>query len=100
MKSVPIRDEILAQLKAQQPVLQELGVSSLQLFGSVARNQATADRDIDCLVEFSRPIGLFGLSKIRLFLQDLLQHTVDIGTEDALKEHLRQPVLEDKIRVF
>ena len=100
MKSVPSRDEILAQLKAQQPALHELGVSSLQLFGSVARDQATADSDIDCLVEFSRPIGLFGLSKIRLFLQDVLQYPVDVGTEDALKEHLRHPILEDKIRVF
>ncbi|WP_235071197.1 nucleotidyltransferase family protein [Leptolyngbya sp. Heron Island J] len=100
MKPIPTRDEVLEQLKAQQSALHELGVASLQIFGSVARDQATADSDIDCLVEFSRPIGLFGLSKIRLFLQDLLQHPVDIGTEDALKKHLRQPVLEDKIRVF
>ena len=100
MKPIPVRDEILAQLKAQQSVLHELGVSSIQLFGSVARDQADADSDIDCLVEFSRPIGVFGLSKIRLFLQDILHHPVDIGTEDALKEHLRTPVLEDKIRVF
>ncbi|MEM6254688.1 MAG: nucleotidyltransferase domain-containing protein [Cyanobacteria bacterium P01_D01_bin.156] len=65
-----------------------------------ARDEATANSDIDCLVEFSRPIGLFGVSKIRLCLQDVLQYPVDLDTEDAIKEHLRQPVLEDKIRVF
>lgn len=68
MQSAPIRAEILAKLKAQQPTLHELGIASLQLFGSVARDEVTAHSDIDCLVEFSRPMGLFSVSKIKLFL--------------------------------
>jgi predicted nucleotidyltransferase len=33
------------------------GVKSLFLFGSVARNEDTAESDVDLLVEFSRPAG-------------------------------------------
>jgi hypothetical protein len=94
------RDEVLAIVKAHQVRLQELGVKSLELFGSVARDEARPDSDVDFLVEFSKPIGLFGFSRIRLYLEDILDRPVDLGTLDALKEHLREPVLEDVIRVF
>jgi uncharacterized protein len=94
------RDEVLAIVKAHQVKLQELGVKSLDLFGSVARDEARPDSDVDFLVEFSKPIGLFGFSRIRLYLEDILGCRVDLGTPDALREHLREPVLEDAIRVF
>ena len=94
------RDEVLAIVKAHQAKLQELGVKSLDLFGSVARDEARPDSDVDFLVEFSKPIGLFGFSRIRLYLEDILGRPVDLGTLDALREHLREPVLEDAIRVF
>ena len=91
---------MLTIVKAHQDKLQELGVKSLELFGSVARDEARADSDVDFLVEFSKPIGLFGFSRIRLYLEDILGRSVDLGTLDALREHLREPVLEDAIRVF
>jgi predicted nucleotidyltransferase len=77
-----------------------MGVKSLDLFGSVARNQATPASDIDFLVEFSQPVGLFQLLDVQYFLDDLLERSIDLGTTDSLREHLREPVLEDAIRVF
>jgi len=98
---IPVkREDVLAIVKAHQLKLQELGVKSLELFGSVARDEARTDSDVDFLVEFSQPIGLFGFSRIRLYLEDILGCPVDLGTQDALREHLREPVLEDVIRVF
>ncbi|HCF26975.1 MAG TPA: nucleotidyltransferase [Cyanobacteria bacterium UBA11049] len=94
------RDKVLAIVKAHQVKLQELGVKSLDLFGSVARDEARQDSDVDFLVEFSQPVGLFGFSRIRLYLEDILGCPVDLGTADTLREHLREPVLEDAIRVF
>jgi hypothetical protein len=91
---------VLAIVKAHQVKLQELGVKSLDLFGSVARDEARQDSDVDFLVEFSKPVGLFGFSRIRLYLEDILGCPVDLGTADTLREHLRKPVLEDAIRVF
>lgn len=94
------RDEVLTILAIHREKLQELGVKSLNLFGSVARNEALSDSDVDFLVEFNRPGGLFQLLQVQYYLEDILGCSVDLGTEDALREHLRKPVLKDIIRAF
>lgn len=94
------RDEVLAILAAHRKKLQELGVKSLNLFGSVARDEAHPDSDVDFLVEFNRPGGLFQLLQVQYYLEDILGCSVDLGTQDALREHLREPVLKDVIRAF
>jgi len=52
------------------------------------------------LVEFSKAVGLFEFIEVRLYLEDILGCSVDLGTQDSLKEHLRQPVLKDVINAF
>ncbi len=94
------RDEVLAIVAAHREQLQELGVKSLELFGSVARDEARPDSDVDFLVEFDRPGGLFQLLQVQYYLEDILGRSVDLGTQDALREHLREPVLKDVIRAF
>ena len=94
------RDEVLEIIAEHRKQLQEMGVKSLNLFGSVARGEARPDSDIDFLVEFERPGGLFQLLKVQYYLEDILNSSVDLGTEDALKEHLREPVLKDVIHAF
>lgn len=94
------RDEVLEIIAEHRKPLQEMGVKSLNLFGSVARDEARPDSDIDFLVEFDRPGGLFQLLKVQYYLEDILNSSVDLGTKDALKEHLREPVLKDVIHAF
>lgn len=94
------QQEVLSIVKAHQQQLQDLGVKSLDLFGSVARNQARQDSDVDFLVEFYKPVGLFGLFQVQHYLESVLGRSVDIGTLNALREHLREPVLRDIVRVF
>ncbi|MEL6441449.1 MAG: nucleotidyltransferase family protein [Cyanobacteria bacterium J06621_8] len=94
------RDEILTIVRAHQKSLQQLGVKSLSLFGSGARDQIKPDSDVDFLVEFDSPVGLFGLFQVQHYLEDVLDRSVDLGTIKALREHLRKPVLEEAIRVF
>lgn len=94
------REEVLSILRSHQQELKNLGVQSLELFGSVARNEAHLDSDVDILAEISESISLFQFIKIKLYLEDLLNCTVDLGTKDALREHLRQPVMEESIYVF
>jgi predicted nucleotidyltransferase len=55
------RDEILALLKSQKRSPKKFGVSSVSVFGSVARNRIRQHSDVDLLVEFDQPIGLFEL---------------------------------------
>ena len=94
------REQVLTIVKAHQEFLQQLGVKSLDLFGSVAREQARPDSDVDFLVEFDSPVGLFGLFRVQHYLEEILCCSVDLGTSKALREHLREPILKEAIRVF
>ena len=50
------RDEVLEMLRAHKNILsQRFGVSELTLLGSVARNQAKDNSDIDILVSYGKP---------------------------------------------
>jgi predicted nucleotidyltransferase len=94
------REEVLQILRTHQQELQNLGVKSLELFGSVARNEARSDSDVDLLAELSESMSLFQFIEAKLYIQDLLKCPVDMGIKDALREHLRQPILEDIVYVF
>ncbi len=94
------RDEVLSLVAAHQVGLERLGVKTLSLFGSVARDEAGLDSDVDFLVEFSIEAGLFDLFQVQHYLENLLNRKIDLGTEDALREHLREPIMKDVIRVF
>jgi predicted nucleotidyltransferase len=94
------RNAVLDILRRSRPQLAErYGVSSLAVFGSVARNEATAHSDVDILVEFDRPVGLFALFALQDELESLLGRPVDVGTAASLKPRLRDRVMEEAVYV-
>jgi predicted nucleotidyltransferase len=94
------RAEVVALLNANLDRLQaEFGVKSLALFGSVARDEARPDSDVDLLVEFSRPTGYVGVVRLELFLQGLLGREVDLGTPGSLRPRMRERVQREAICV-
>ncbi len=93
------RDETLAILAAHREELRRRGVRSLAVFGSVARDEARPDSDVDVLVELERPMGLLGFIDIQLYLEGILGCTVDLGTPDTLKPAIRERVLHEAVRV-
>ena len=74
-------------------------VKSLELFGSVARDEATPDSDVDILVEFNQRTGLFGMFRLQDYLEDQLNCRVDLGTRGSLKPQLRQRILGEAVHV-
>ncbi len=94
------RHEAIARILPHREQLERLGVESLTLFGSVARNEATNDSDVDLLVDFNRPVGMFRFSEIRLLLENVLGCPVDLGTRNSLRNHLKETVVKDLIHVF
>ena len=89
------REKVLKILHDHQAELEVRGIRNLALFGSVARDEAKPESDVDILVEFDRPVGLFGLVELQDYLENILGCKVDLGTPDSLKEHSRQNVMED-----
>jgi predicted nucleotidyltransferase len=92
------RDEVLALLKRRKRQLKKFGVHSISIFGSVARNQARKNSDVDILVYFERPVGLFEYARLKLYLEKTLGHNVDLVTPEALRNELREEVLREAIR--
>ena len=92
------RDKILALLKSHKRQLKKFGVRSISLFGSVARNRARKYSDVDLLVDFERPIGLFEFARLKMYLEELLGRKVDLVTPEALRKELRETILQEAIR--
>jgi predicted nucleotidyltransferase len=94
------RDDALEILREALPELRRrFHVRSLRLFGSFARDDAGPTSDVDLLVEFAEPVGLFLLADLRRHLSTLLARPVDVGTEASLRPRVRRSVLEESIRV-
>ena len=94
------RDTVLALLREHLPVLTErFGVQHLRLFGSMARDTARPDSDVDVLVGFDGPATAKRYFGVQFYLEDLLQRPVDLVTEKALRERLRPYVERDAIAV-
>ena len=91
-------DEVKKKLGGDRKELDRFGVKSLSIFGSFARGQAGAASDVDLLVEFSIPVGLFEFIRLKNHLERLLGLRVDLVTPDALKESLREAILKEAIR--
>jgi len=94
------REDVLYRLRHQkQELTEQYHVASLSLFDSVARNQALPGSDVDLLVEFSQPVGLFQFIELQQYLEDILGCQVDLGTPRSLKPFIKQEVLQEAIRV-
>ena len=94
------RDEVLRLLSAHQDEIKQLGVKSLAIFGSVSRDEAGDSSDVDLLVEFDKPIGLFKFLDVKAYLESILGREVDLGTPDALKSRIRPAVLKEAVRAL
>ncbi|MGB7630346.1 MAG: nucleotidyltransferase family protein [Candidatus Deferrimicrobium sp.] len=92
------KKEILEALASNREELAAMGVRSLSLFGSYARGQELPGSDIDLLVEFSAPIGLFAFVRLKGFLERILEREVDLVTSDAIKERYRESILKGAVR--
>lgn len=93
------RDTIFSTLRDARSELENRGVQSLAVFGSVARGTFSEGSDLDVLVEFNRPVGLFEFLRLKFYLEQVLGCRVDLVTPDALRAELREQILEEAIDV-
>lgn len=91
------RDEALAILAAHRADLERYGVQSIAIFGSVARNEARPDSDVDILVEFGVPVGLFTLIRLERYLAGVFRRRVDLTTPGGLKRQAREEILREAV---
>jgi len=91
------REEVQRRLAEHRAELEGLGVRSLDLFGSIARGDSGADSDVDLLVEFDRPVGLFQFFRVQRRLEAIVGRPVDLVMKDAIKRQLRTRILAEAV---
>ncbi len=93
------RDDVIRQIKANLSRLSEFRIKSLAIFGSVARDEAKPDSDVDILVEFDGLATFDRYMELKLFLEDLLGRPVDLVTRKGIRPELAPYVEQEARRV-
>lgn len=87
-------------LVSHQEQLSQLGGNHLAVFGSIARDEATEDSDVDILVDFDSKKGLFGFADLKFYLEEILGRHVDLVTRRALHPALKTRILRESKEIF
>jgi predicted nucleotidyltransferase len=90
------RTDVEAHVTAARNDILQLGVQRLALFGSVQRNEARRDSDVDILVEFVPGQKSFDhLLALAELLEEKLGHRVELVTAESLSPYLRPYILNE-----
>lgn len=86
-------NDILLKLKELKPTLRkEFAVIEIGLFGSFSDGTFSEESDIDLLIELERPIG-WKFFSLELYLEKVFNRKVDLVTKSALKEPIKNTIL-------
>ena len=96
---VPVAHYLDRLREHRSDLVARYGIASLGVFGSYSRNEQRAGSDIDVLVSFTQPPGLFKLVELQDELSALLGASVDLVVRSELKPHIGQRILAEVIEV-
>jgi predicted nucleotidyltransferase len=74
-------------------------VKTIGVFGSYVRGEQKRGSDVDVLVEFEEPVGLFEFMDLEDYLSELLGVKVDLVSKKALKPHIGENILQEVIMI-
>lgn len=83
----------------KQLILERFGVKHLALFGSVARDEAREDSDLDVLVEFVGGETYRNYFDLLFFLEDHLHCEIDLVCSDAVRPQLKPHIEKEALYV-
>ncbi len=91
------KNQVLATLAAIDYT--RFGVKSLELFGSLARDEARVTSDVDLLVEFEETPTFDRYMGLKFYLEELLVTKVDLVEKAMLHPSIRSTVESEVIPV-
>ena len=98
-QNAQIRDQDL--VRKMRPVLEAHQVVRASVFGSLARGEATAESDVDLLVDFGpHRKSLFDLQDLQDDLERVLARKVDLVLFKSIKPRLKPRILAEQIPVL
>jgi predicted nucleotidyltransferase len=93
------REAAVGVLRDHLADLRAMGIESVSIFGSVARDEAGALSDVDVLVDFRGPATFDAFMDLKLRLEAWLGARVDLVTRKALRPRIRARIEAEAIRV-
>ena len=99
-------DEIKSRVR---PVAEKYGLPAVYLFGSYARGEATAESDVDLLVDIAGTgISGFAFGGLYADLEDALETGIDLVTVSALERptdrrsqlRFREAVQKERVMIY
>lgn len=93
----PQADKLRRQRRRLLEAAERHGVGHLRAFGSLARGEATAESDVDLLVDLKPGRTLLDLAAFRREAGEILDLPVDVATTDMLKDRIRDEVLSEAL---
>ncbi|MGB9621981.1 MAG: nucleotidyltransferase family protein [Brevinematia bacterium] len=97
MKNVNGIKEILKKHKGE--LREKFKVKDIGVFGSYVKGEQRKKSDIDILVEFEEPIGLFEFMDLEDYLSNLLGAKVDLVSKKALKPRIGEYILKEVVYI-
>jgi hypothetical protein len=92
------REEAVRLLQENMDTIRSYGVRRIGLFGSVVRDEATEESDVDVVVEFEEGKALMkNVLGLIDFLEELFGREIDLLTPDGI-ETIRIPYIKREIK--
>jgi predicted nucleotidyltransferase len=93
-------EELKSKLDAIKPILKErYKVETIGIFGSYSRGEQTEKSDLDLLVTFSEPIGVYKFIEVEDFIKKKLGVKVDLVQKGALLATIKDQILNETVQV-
>ena len=95
-KNVKTLDEIRNILVQHKKELADrYKVKEIGIFGSYVKGEEKRKSDLDVLVDFEEPIGLFEFMDLERYLTEVVGGKVDLVMKTALKPRIGKCILEE-----
>ncbi|MCM2465716.1 nucleotidyltransferase family protein [Methanoculleus oceani] len=95
---MPVTQDLIREKRSRiLAIARRHGARNLRVFGSVARDEAGPESDLDLLVELEQGRSLLDHIALIQDLEETLGCRVDVVTETALKERYKKRILKEAV---
>ncbi len=94
------KEEVISVLKEKRSdLIQKYHITRIGIFGSVIRDEAGPDSDIDILVDFNDDASLLDHSGLKIYLEKIFGEPVDVVPERSIRAELKSSILSDVVYI-